>query len=74
MGRDSLKALAYIRDNIKTYIKEIRFENMKYYQSHQHEDRSFAEFCEHEYEIAVLYNRLELSCLGEGILVVILQL
>ena len=39
MKRDSLRALAYIRDNIAIYLKEIRFANMKCNQSPQHEDQ-----------------------------------
>jgi len=39
MGRESLRAVAYIGDNIKMYLKEIRFGNMKCNHSPQHEDQ-----------------------------------
>jgi hypothetical protein len=39
MERKRLRALAYIGDNIRIYLKEIRFGNMKYNYSPQPEDQ-----------------------------------
>jgi hypothetical protein len=64
-----LTALAYIY--IKIYLKEIRFEtwNVIILSSMKFDCR----ICEHEYQNGILYKRLKLSCIGEGLLVVILQ-